>query len=79
MMLLPKGTPDNIVNAYIAAVKTALDDPAVLKYIKKNAGKEPLSWGKDAETLVAEGSNIAPDARAYIDNLLQAKFNVSLD
>ena len=78
-LLLPKGTPDNIVNVYIAAVKESLKDPDVLKYIKKNAGDEPLSWGKDAERMVAEGSNIEPDARDYIDKLLQAKFKVSLD
>jgi tripartite-type tricarboxylate transporter receptor subunit TctC len=79
ILLLPKGTPDNIVNAYITAVKTCIKDPKVSKYIKKNAGEEPLSWGKDGETMIADATSIAPDARQYIDKLLQDKFQVSLE
>lgn len=79
VLLLPKGTPDDIVNAYITAVKTCIEDPEVAKYIKKNAGKEPLSWGKDGNTMIADATNITPDARDYINKLLQEKFQVSLD
>ena len=77
LMVLPKGTSPEIVEAYRAAVRKMLKDPAYL------AGKEDVLGGYEQVTdkaglsLYREGTTIAPAARDWVRYHLTKNYNVA--
>lgn len=76
LMVLPKKTSPEIVEAYRAAVRQMQEDP------EYQAGKDAALGGyeqvtdKTAETLFAAGTTIDPEAKAWVRELLQKEYNV---
>ncbi len=75
LLVLPKGTPDEIVEAYRSAVRKMKQDP------EYQAGKEEALGGyeqltdKAGEALYREGTRIDPKAREWVRNLLEKEYN----
>ncbi len=80
-LVLPKGTPDDIVNAYIAAAKKSIKDPAFMKKAKKAARiykTYPQSFGADAANVYKHAVDVSPEAKAWMTKWINRKFNASL-
>jgi tripartite-type tricarboxylate transporter receptor subunit TctC len=75
LMVLPKKTPPEIVEAYRAAVRQMRQDP------EYQAGKDVALGGyeqvtdKAAEALFAAGTTIDPEAKAWVRTLLEKEYN----
>lgn len=75
---LPKGTPDDIYNAYVNAAKKSIEDPDFRKRAEKMLGNYPQVFGKDANDTVNEAVNLPPDIDKWLKNYLRTKFNVKI-
>lgn len=78
VIALAKGTPDNIVQAYIKAFKDVTTNPEVIKKLKKSVGSLPLSYGADTAKLVSAGTKMSPEARAWLTRMMKANYGASL-
>ena len=77
-LMLPKGTSDDMVNAYVKAVKNILKDKKFMKIAKKEIGDYPQAFGKDADNIVKNAVDLKPDMRKWMKNWINKQFNVSL-
>ncbi|MEQ8193432.1 MAG: hypothetical protein RIB59_02980 [Rhodospirillales bacterium] len=77
-LVLPKGTSDDIVDTYIAAVKKALKDPEFRKATKGQFEQYPQSFGADAAKVYKEAVDINPETKAWMQKWLSKQFNVNL-
>jgi len=75
---LPKGTPDDIVNAYIKAIKMTMKDKKFLKKAKKRLGPYPQVYGKDAQQAIIDAVTLTPSAEKWLKTYLKKKFNVKV-
>lgn len=78
VIALAKGTSDDIVKAYLEAFKTVTSNPEVAAKLKKAVGSLPLSFGADTGKLVAAGTKLSPEARAWLVNMMKTKHNATL-
>jgi tripartite-type tricarboxylate transporter receptor subunit TctC len=76
-LMLPKGTPDDIYNAYVKAARKMWADPAFQKRIKKTNGKYPAYFGKEAQTMVHGAIKWNPKLRKWLDKWLEKKLDKS--
>jgi tripartite-type tricarboxylate transporter receptor subunit TctC len=77
-LVLPKGTSDDVVNTYIAAVKKSLKDPEFRKATKDQFEQYPQSFGSDAANIYKEAVGIDPKVKAWMQDWLSKRFNVNL-
>ena len=77
-LLLPKGTPNDVLEAYISAIKKTLKNKKFKKIAKKELGYYPQSLGKNAEAIIQNAVDIKPATRAWLKSWLQKQFDVSL-
>ena len=75
---LPKGTPDEIVNVYIKAVKAAVKDKKFQKKAKKLLGPYPQVYGKDATQAIINAVTLSPAASKWLKTYLRKKFKVKV-
>lgn len=78
LVALPPGTPKEIVDTYISAMKRIAKDPKAAKAIKKTVGSLPVYYGSDAKPVMAAGFKIKPSARAWMSKEIGEKFNVKM-
>jgi len=76
-IMLPKDTPDDIQQAYIAAVKQALDDPEFQKVGKEIVGEYPHVFGDDAAAVIKESVDFDPETLTWFRGYMKEKFNFS--
>ena len=77
-IVLPKGTPDEIVDAYIETFRKIARIPEVEEGLRKSVGSMPIAFGEDVERALAAGTKMKPATREWIDNLLKTKYDASL-
>ena len=63
LVALPPGTPKEIVDVYIAAMKRIAKDPKAAKAIKKTVGSLPVYYGDAAKPIMEGGFKIAVGKR----------------
>lgn len=78
VIALPAGTPKDIVEAHIAAFKEIYKDPGLKKALAKEFGGMPVTFGEETNKALAEGLGIKPETKAWLNELLQKKYNASL-
>ena len=78
LVALPPGTPKDVVETYIAAMKRIAEDPKAAKAIKKTVGSLPVFYGEAAKPIMAAGFKIKPAAREWMSKELGEKFNVEM-
>lgn len=75
LMMLPKGTSAEIVEAYRAAVRKMKEDPEYQAAKVEALGGYEQVTDKAAEALFAEGTTIDPKARDWVRALLEKDYN----
>ena len=78
MVVLPKGTPDNIVKAYEAAFVAMQEDAEYKEKADSVLGKYGQATGALAEALFKKGTQLAPELRKRVADMLTSRFNVKL-
>lgn len=73
---LPKGTPDDIYDVYVAAAKAAVQDKEFRKRAKKLLGVYPQSFGKDAAAIYKNAVQLPPDVDKWLRAYIKTKFDV---
>ena len=77
-LMMPKGTADDVVDAYVSAVKKIRKDKKFMKIAKKEIGDYPQSIGKSASKIVKEAVDLKPDMKKWMKQWIQKRFNVAL-
>ncbi|AWI80664.1 tricarboxylate transporter [Parazoarcus communis] len=75
LLVLPKGTPDPIVEAYREAVRKMKLDPEYIAAKDEALGGYEQVTDKAGESLFKEGTTIDPKARDWVRALLEKEYN----
>ena len=78
MVFLPKGTPQEIVDAYQQAVTEMKKDPEYQATKEPVLGTYEQVTGKAADALFEKGTTISPELRQQVVDMLTSEYNVSL-
>jgi len=78
LLVLPKGTPKPIVEAYREAVRKMVKDPEYLAKNEAALGGYPQLTDKAGESLYREGTTINPVAREWVRDFLIKNYQVKL-
>jgi tripartite-type tricarboxylate transporter receptor subunit TctC len=65
-LVLPPGTPQNIVDTYIKTAKRAFKDPEFSKVLSKKLGDYEASFGDDAANLLKTATDIPEDTKKWL-------------
>jgi tripartite-type tricarboxylate transporter receptor subunit TctC len=77
MLALPADTPQNIYDAYVTAIKAALDSPALKgESAKLVLGSYPQSVGKESEAILKNAVSMDDDQRTWLKKWLKDTYNV---
>lgn len=76
LLVLPKGTPDDIVNTYRAAVRTMQKDDDYKKGAVEALGGYEQVTDAAGEALYREGTTITPEARKWVQDYLSTNYQV---
>jgi tripartite-type tricarboxylate transporter receptor subunit TctC len=76
LVVLPKGTPQDIVDAYTAAFRKAQDDPDFKAKREKVLGEYPQATGKAAQTLYRTATEISPASKFWVREHLSKNYSV---
>jgi hypothetical protein len=76
LMLLPQGTPDDILETYRAAARALLKDPDYLAKRDEVIGEYEQVTDAEAEKLFKDGTTISPQARAWTRDFLEKNYQV---
>ena len=74
-IVLPKDTPDEIVDAYTKGVNDMLADPEFQAAAEKFLGSYPTLTGAPAQTIWKAGNTITPETREWLLTWLEKKFD----
>lgn len=78
MVFLPKGTPQEIVDAYTEAFRKVVTAPDFAKKAALELGVYPQMTGKGAKATMDLAINVDPEARDWVRNWLKTRFGVEL-
>jgi tripartite-type tricarboxylate transporter receptor subunit TctC len=76
LVVLPKGTPKEIVETYRTAVRKMLKDPEYQANREAAIGEYEQLTDKAGEALYREGTTIAPEAKEWVRNFLTTNYHV---
>jgi tripartite-type tricarboxylate transporter receptor subunit TctC len=79
LMLLPKGTPDDIVETYRAAVRGLIKDPEYLAKRDQTIGEYEQVTDAAGDKLFHSATTISPEARTWVRDFLSKEYNVGFD
>lgn len=77
-ILLPRGTPQHIRQAYIEAVRKTVNDPEVKAKLPREIGSMPINFGDATQRALETGTKMDPRVRRWANKFLQENFDVSL-
>lgn len=77
-IVLPRGTPQPIVDEWSKAVQGMLDDPQFQKTASDIIGKYPQFLGEDVRPVLKEASDFTPEGWAWLKKFMKAQLNVNL-
>ncbi len=79
LLVLPKGTSDDILETYRAAVRNLLKDPDYLSKRDEIIGEYEQVTDAEAEKLYKDGTTISPAARAWVREFLEETYQVKFE
>jgi tripartite-type tricarboxylate transporter receptor subunit TctC len=71
---LPKGTPDEIRDVYIEALKKAVADPDFKKAAGDEVGEYPQIFGNDADFAIKQAVGLSPEQDAWLKDFMMKKY-----
>ena len=74
-LVLPTGTPDEVVDAWVTAVKKSITDPDFSKTGKKIIGAYDQSFGGEAKNVLKMATGLEPDTKAWLKGWIKERFN----
>lgn len=80
-IMLPKGTPDDIVKTYRDAAKRALTNPELVasEAYKNILGETPQQFGDDAVTAMQEASKrLTPEVAQWLRDWMKSKYDAAI-
>ena len=77
-LLLPAGTPKDVVEAWRDAARKMLKDPEYVAKAKDEAGPYPQIVGDAATPIIKESVAISPSAKAWIAKYVKVRYDVDL-
>ena len=78
-VMLPPGTPDDIRQVYIDAMKKTVADPEVAAKLPREVGSMPVNFGDATQRAIALGTAMDPEVRNWANEFLKANYDSSLD
>jgi tripartite-type tricarboxylate transporter receptor subunit TctC len=79
LVVLPKGTPKDIVAAYSQAFSKMQSDPQLVATKDKILGEYPQATGKDAQTLYRVATQVSPASRYWVREHLTQNYSVKFE
>ncbi|MDP2699145.1 tripartite tricarboxylate transporter substrate binding protein [Thalassospira sp.] len=76
LVFLPKGTPDDIVEAFRTAAQTATEDASFIEDRQAALGEYKQIVGDPAERIFRQAVSVPDDARVWVQNWLTEKYSV---
>ena len=76
LLVLPKGTPDDVLEAYRSAARQLLTDPYYKENRDKIIGEYEQVTDAEADKLYKDSTNISPEAREWVREYLRKTHNV---
>lgn len=77
-LVLPPGTPQEIIDAYSAAAVALTEDEQFLAESGPMVGTYPQVTGADAQASMLAAVSLSPEARAFLVEYLRDRFDVNL-
>ncbi len=74
-LVLPAGTPDEIVDVWVSATKKVVADPQFRKTAKKVIGAYEQSYGADANKVLKSATSLDPETKAWLKGWIKQRFN----
>lgn len=78
MVFLPKGTDQEIIDAYASAFKAVTMQPDFPEISKKRLGVYEQATGAKAEAFKKLGTEVSPETKAWIKDWLKKRYGVNL-
>ncbi|MEO1328787.1 MAG: tripartite tricarboxylate transporter substrate-binding protein [Pseudomonadota bacterium] len=78
MVFLPKGTDQEIIDAYTKAFQAVLARPDFKEISQARLGVYPQGTGKAAQNALTSGTVVSAEARAWVKNWLKERYGVEL-
>jgi hypothetical protein len=77
-LFLPANTPDAIYDAYVAAIRAILEDPAYAEENAKFFGDHRQAVGAEAKANMAQALGLSPELKSYLADWLMKKYGLEL-
>ena len=77
-LVLPPGTPQEIIDAYTAAAEALAVDEQFIAESGPMVGTYPQITGEDAQASMLAAVTLSPEARAFLVEYLRERFNVDI-
>jgi hypothetical protein len=78
-LMLPPGTPQEVRDVYVEAMRAVVEDPEVRKALDNEVGQMPVNFGDETARAIAAGTQMAPEVREWANEFLQEHYDTSLD
>lgn len=78
MVFLPKGAPQDAIDTYTAAFETVIARADFVEKSRATLGDYPQMTGDLASATKLQGTQIDPDAKAFVQDWLKERYGVSL-
>ena len=79
VIMLPPNTPDEIVDAYVAAFRALEDNPSYIEGMKNTIEAQSFVYGQDATASFAQASDFGEEDRTAAETYLRETHGVSLN
>ncbi|SNT31010.1 tricarboxylate transporter [Tropicimonas sediminicola] len=76
---LPQGTPQDVVDTYVAAFEAVRSRPDFAELSANEVGKYPMFVGAGAANATKEATTVSPEAREQVVSWLKDAYGVSLE
>lgn len=77
-LVLPKGTPDDVVATWTEAAKKVVADADFRKKAKKVLGAYPQAYGDDAAKILKLATDVDPETKKWLKAFVKKRFNVNI-
>ena len=75
---LPKGTPQEVIDTYVAAFEAVRSRPDFAEISSNEVGDYPMFVGEGAQNAADEATSVSPEAKAYVIDWLKESYGVTI-